>query len=93
MLASMGAKNIRLDTHGKIDFHLCHQLAGYKCQDPPPNYVKPIPVQILWHVVMTAYVTDDPGNHVVADMIIITFFFLLHPGEYTSTISDTCPFA
>jgi hypothetical protein len=35
---------------------------------------------------------DDPGNHAIADMIIIAFFFLLRPGEYTSTASDTCPF-
>jgi hypothetical protein len=59
---------------------------------PPPNRVKPIPIQLLRHVVTTAYATDDPGNHAIADMIIIAFFFLLCPGEYTGTKSDTCPF-
>jgi hypothetical protein len=91
-LASMGATDIRLDTHGKLDFRLRRQLAGYKRQDPPPNRVKPIPIQILRHVLTTAYATTDPGNHAIADMILIAFFFLLRPGEYTGTSSDTCPF-
>jgi hypothetical protein len=88
----MGTVDIRLDSHGKMDFRLKRQLAGYKRQDPPPNRVKPIPIQILRHVVTTAYATTDPGNHAIADMIIIAFFFLLRPGEYTGTVSDTCPF-
>jgi hypothetical protein len=92
MLAAMGADDIRLNSHGKIDFRLKRQIAGYKRQDPPPNRVKPIPIQILRHVVTSAYATDDPGNHAIADMIIIAFFFLLRPGEYTGTASDTCPF-
>ena len=41
---------------------------------------------------MTAYATTNPGKHAIADMIIITFFFLLCPGEYTGTVLDTCPF-
>jgi hypothetical protein len=83
MLTAMGADDIRLNSHhGKIDFHLKCQIASYKRQDPPPNR----------HVITTAYTTDDPGNHAITDMIIITFFFLLCPGEYTGTALDTCPF-
>jgi hypothetical protein len=88
----MGSNDIRLDRHGNIDFRLKRQLAGYRRQDPPPNRVKPIPIQLLRHVVTTAYATTDPGTHAIADMIIIAFFFLLRPGEYTATASDTCPF-
>jgi hypothetical protein len=91
-LTTMGADDIRLNNHGKIDFRLKRQIAGYKRQDPPPNHIKPIPIQILRHVVTTAYATDDPGNHSIANMIIIAFFFLLCPGKYTGTTSDTCPF-
>ena len=32
------------------------------------------------------------GTHAVADMIILAFFFLLRPGEYTATPTDTVPF-
>jgi hypothetical protein len=92
-LVAMGANDICLNSHGKIDFSLKRQMAGYKCQDPPPNRVKPIPtIQILHHVITTAYAMDDPGNHAITDMIIIAFFFLLRPGEYTGNTSDTCPF-
>jgi hypothetical protein len=41
---------------------------------------------------MTAYTTTDPSNHAITDMIIIAFFFLLCPGEYTGMVLDTCPF-
>jgi hypothetical protein len=94
MLMAMGANDIHLNSHGKIDFHLLKcQMAGNKRQDPPPNRVKPIPIQILHHIITsTAYATDDPGNHAIANMIIIAFFFLLCPGEYTGTALDTCPF-
>jgi hypothetical protein len=88
----MGTDNIRLNSHGRIDFRLKRQIAGYKRRDPPPNRIKPIPIQILRHIITTAYATDDPCNHAIADMIIITFFFLLHPGKYMGTASDTCPF-
>jgi hypothetical protein len=33
-----------------------------------------------------------PDIKAIADMISITFFFLLRPGEYTGTASDTTPF-
>jgi hypothetical protein len=88
----MGAADCRLDSHGKVDFRLKRQLAGYRRQDPPPNRVKPIPIKIIRHAVNTAYATNDPGNRAIADMIIIAFFFLLRPGEYTGTVSDTSPF-
>lgn len=32
------------------------------------------------------------GNQAVADMIALAFFFLLRPGEYTSTHSESAPF-
>jgi len=32
-----------------------------------------------------AYAADTPGEHAVADMTALAFFFLLRPGEYTGT--------
>jgi len=88
----MGADDPRLDNFGQIDFRLRRQLAGYARTDPPPARVKPIPVQILRHVMAVVYTADTPGEHAVADMTALAFFFLLRPGEYTGTPSDTRPF-
>ena len=39
-----------------------------------------------------AAASNDPELQAVTDMIIIAFFFLLWPGEYTGTKSDSAPF-
>jgi hypothetical protein len=91
--AALGAPDPRLDQHGSIDFRIQRQLRGYSRADPPPNRVKPIPVQILRHVAALASAPSATfGNQAIADMIILAFFFLLRPGEYTGTPSDTTPF-
>ena len=50
---------------------------------------------------IAAWKKEDPPPHRVkpvpiiqatADMIILAFFFLLRPGEYTATASETQPF-
>ena len=89
--AFMGTDDPRLDTYGNIDFRLRRQFAGYKRQDPPPDRVKPIPVQIIRHLLAIAHSTANDGNQAVADMIALAFFFLLRPGEYTTT-TDNRPF-
>lgn len=77
---------------GKIDFRIQRQLACYSKQDPPPNRVKPIPVPILMHIVAAALAASNTFMIAVADMIAIAFFFLLRPGEYTGTRSESAPF-
>ena len=39
-----------------------------------------------------AYLSSIAGNIAIAQMIGIAFYFLLRPGEYTATASDTTPF-
>ena len=39
-----------------------------------------------------AAASNDQELQAVADMFIIAFFFLLRPGEYTGTKSDSAPF-
>jgi hypothetical protein len=91
--AALGAPDPRLDRHGNIDFRLQRQLRGYSRADPPPNRVKPIPTQILHHIAaLTSIPSATPGTQAIADMISLAFFFLLRPGEYTGTASDTTPF-
>jgi hypothetical protein len=50
-------------------------------------------VQILRHVASLASAPSATiGTQAIADMITLAFFFLLRPGEYTGTPSDTTPF-
>jgi hypothetical protein len=67
-------------------------LRTYSKQDPPPNRVKPVPVQVLRHIMAIALAGTSAFQLGVADMIVIAFFFLLRPGEYTDSNSDSSPF-
>jgi hypothetical protein len=88
----VGAQDPRLNPVGQIDFRLRRQLAAYARLDDPPARVKPVPVPILRHVMAQAALANDPVAQALADMLCIAFFFLLRPGEYTGTVSDTQPF-
>ena len=85
--SGLGAADPRLIQHGKIDFRLSRQLASYSKEDPPPNRVKPVPLQVIRHILGVAYAdrhAHRPGNEAIADMIGLAFFYLLRPGEYTA---------
>ena len=88
----MGSTDPRLNPAGHIDFRLQRQLKCYAKQDPPPNRVKPIPVPILLNVMATALAAASTFATGVADMIALAFFFLLRPGEYTASTSESEPF-
>jgi hypothetical protein len=90
--ARVGAPDPRLNDFGRIDFRLLRLLRGYTRADPPPNRVKPIPVSVILHALNVAAASDTADSWAVADMACTAFFFLLRPGEYTSTPSDTRPF-
>lgn len=90
--SAMGAPDPRLTPSGKMDFRITRQISYYKKQDPPPDRVKPVPVTVLQHLAHAAAAGADPGNLAVADMIALAFFFLLRPGEYTATPSESTPF-
>jgi hypothetical protein len=61
--------------------------------DDPPARVKPVPIQVVAAVVNAAYnsSTATTGTKAVADMIVLAFFYLLRPGEYTYA-TDNTPF-
>lgn len=68
-------------------------LSAYNKKDPPPNRVKPIPVQVIRRILLLA--KNNPTDKALvmeADMIALAFFFLLRPGEYTATKSESTPF-
>ena len=69
-------------------------LAAWKKEDPPANRVKPIPISVIRRITFIAQHLPPNAEllRATADMIIIAFFFLLRPGEYTDAPSDTTPF-
>jgi hypothetical protein len=91
--SSMGAQDTHKTPTGDIDFRIKRQLKCWGKEDDPPTRVNPIPVQILLLVLSTTF-SDQPseGNHAVADMIVVTFFYLLRPGEYPGTKTDDASF-
>jgi hypothetical protein len=90
-MASMGSRDARKDSTGALDFRLARQFKSYGRLDPPPNRVKPISISLIRHIA-NASATGDAHDQAVADMIILAFFFLLRPGEYTGTTNDDTPF-
>ena len=91
--ASVGTHDVRKNQVGGIDFRLQRQLRSYRRADPPPDRVKPIPIQVIMHVLAIAFcATGTAGTQCIADMVCLAFFFLLHPGEYAGTTGDNCPF-
>lgn len=87
----MGAEGTRLNSAGKSNFCIGRMLECWKKQDPPANQVKPVPIQVVCRIAVVA-ANLPPDAHTlraVADMIIIAFFFLLRPVEYTDLPSDS----
>jgi len=70
-------------------------IAAWKKEDPPANRVKPIPIQVIRRIAFIAQSLPEDAHtlRATADMIIIAFFYLLRPGEYTDSPSDTTPFS
>ena len=91
-ITALGGKYPRMTSTEKINGGLQLQFRFYSRQDPPPSQVKKIPVQVLRRLALVASASNDQELQAVTDMIIIAFFFLLRPGEYTGTKSDSSPF-
>jgi hypothetical protein len=44
---ALGAPDPRLNSIGKIDPRLANMYTAMRKEDPPPNRVKPVPIQLL----------------------------------------------
>ena len=80
----------RYGISGKLHIVLRQQYKGYSNDDPPPERVKPVPLQLLRFVVDSLQSTEL--CKAVADLLIIGYFFLLRPGEYCFQKDDNNPF-
>ena len=69
-------------------------LAVWKKEDSPANCINPIPILVIRHIgyILQDLLASAELLQATVNMIIITFFFLLLPGEYTDSPSDTTPF-
>jgi hypothetical protein len=66
---------------------------GVRKYDAPPKRVKPVPIIIIIFIAAQAFEdTRSDKEMKIADMITITFFFLLRPGEYSGTLLDDAAF-
>ncbi len=88
----MGAEDPQLNSAHQIDFRLQRMIKSWKSSDPAPLRVKPIPIQIIQRVATLSQLSsaNDSLHQATTDMIILAFFFLLRPGEYTD--NDNTPF-
>ncbi len=86
---NMGAKDPHLNLAFQIDFRIQRTLRAWKQKDLAPLRVKPIPITVIRSIAVSA-TSDvvDAAFHAASDMIIIGFFFLLRPGEYTNNNGD-----
>jgi hypothetical protein len=88
MFATLGSIDPRLQASGWLDHRLSRQLSAYKKQDPPPTRVKPIPFPIIAQTANLCHLANTPEANTIVDMIILGFFFLLHPGKYAHMDND-----
>jgi hypothetical protein len=80
------------DSHGGIDFRIQSQIKAYTKDDASRKRVSsPHHYHHLYHIPIVGY-TRWEEEMAITYMIIITFFFLLRPGEYTGTASDDAAF-
>ena len=91
-IAGVGARDPRLNDSTTVDFRLTRMWASYKRVDAPPKRVKPVPICIIRHILGIAVAANHTATSAIAAMVVLAFFFLLRPGEYTSGSSESTPF-
>jgi hypothetical protein len=85
MHLNVEAKDPHLNSANQIDFRLQRMFKSWKSSNPAPLRVKPIPIQVIRCVMSLSQLSSvsDFLYQTTTDMIILAFFFLLWPEEYT----------
>ena len=78
-----------MNTARDVDFRISRIIPTWKKEDPPPNLVKPVPIQVIRCITFLAQSAADQHYIAIANMIIIGFFYLLRPGESDSSSEST----
>ena len=83
----VGSADPRLNSFGELDYRLHSLLRSWKKLDPPPTRVKPLPMLVLRraHHLAEANHGISPRLFAAGDCLLLAFFFLLRPGEYSGT--------
>jgi hypothetical protein len=81
----------RYTNTGRLHPSIDRLQRAYKRDDPPPERVKPIPLQLIRHAVDANRFGTDLQK-AIADLILIGLFYLLRPGEHTYDRENTHPF-
>ncbi|CAB9513704.1 hypothetical protein SEMRO_607_G174680.1 [Seminavis robusta] len=90
-LGSHLRKDPRLDEHNTTHIELANISRGYSKADPPPDKTKPIPLQLLRHAI-TCILSTSSRDQTIRNMLLMGWFFLLRPGEYTYSAPINTPF-
>ena len=77
-----------LQPNGKLIFALKSQFQSYKKEDPLPNCIQPISVELIKLALQAYHTSNMHKNMCIADMIIIGFSSLCCPGEHTVTFDN-----
>ncbi|KAI2502175.1 hypothetical protein MHU86_12311 [Fragilaria crotonensis] len=80
----VGANDPRLNSFGDLDFRLRALLQAWKRADPPPTRVKPVPLSLVRQAhTLSSAAPPDSGLAAAGDCLLLAYYFLLRPGEYS----------
>jgi hypothetical protein len=83
--ARVGSADPRVNTFGDVDFRLQSLLQAWTKTDAPPTRVKPLPMVVLRRAHHDALHLPTPKFLPTGDCLLLAYFFLLRPGEYSGT--------
>ena len=78
-----GQQNLLVNPQGGYRQKIKQLLNGFQKFDPPPQRKLAVPISVPIWLLEEGLKPQDPCYRAVGDLVIIAFFFLLRPGEYT----------
>ena len=78
-----GQQNPLVNPQGGYTQKIKQLLSGFQKFDPPPRRKLAVPISVPIWLLEQGLKSQDPRYQAVGDLVIIAFFFLLRPGEYT----------
>jgi hypothetical protein len=70
-----------------LDLPFSRLMKAYKCEDPAPQPQLALPARAIRVITAYYYTKQTPWATALADLLTITSFFLLRPGEYAMPTS------